>query len=317
MTMLRLAAQRLVLLAGLWTGCAHAGGALVLMFDDDCRNWLAVAAPALAAVGGRATAYVNNECVHRGEASFADLRLLRDRYGWEIGTHTYHHQDAPRLAERIGVDAWLARELDAALKELRAQDLSPRSLAFPFNRFTPGLLAAARTRVESVRAVSRFPVTAGLAPDGTFPAAPIDMNHHVPAALLRQWVDLAASRGHNLYLYAHSIAPDTDFASGKVVEVEPYRITAARPLGPVATGQACIVADVKRRMSNTIKLDRVDGSRVFAAKGDLRRLTAPGAEFFIGPCYSTRASDFRELVEYARTRLRFETVSGSLANSTR
>jgi len=303
------------LLALTWITSARAGASLVLMFDDDCRNWIAVAAPELARFGGRATAYLNNECVHRGEASFADVRRLRDEYGWEIGTHTWHHEDATRLSARIGIEAWLARELDRALVELRAEGIHARTLAFPFNRYTPQLLAAVRSRVSSVRGQDVLPLAAGPSADGTFPSAAIDMNHHVPFARLRAWVDAAARDGLNLYLYAHAIEPDEAFASGTVSRVGPYELGASVPLRRLARRELCLVPDVGRHVPNTILVDRIEGSTVRAAKGDLRTMTRPGANFLVGPCYSTRLADFRALLGYAAPRLGFATVSASLARS--
>ena len=72
-------------------GLTETRGGLVLMFDDGYPNWASTIAPELARVGGVATGYV---CVFRVKSeklTYADLHELQDCYGWEIGSHTYHH----------------------------------------------------------------------------------------------------------------------------------------------------------------------------------------------------------------------------------
>jgi hypothetical protein len=57
------------------------------------------------------------------------------------------------------------------------------------------------------------------------------------------------------------------------------------------------------------------GRRIRSPEGgaDLTRLTAPGAFFLIGPSYGTRLSDFKDLIEYASSRLPFYTVAEIVA----
>jgi peptidoglycan/xylan/chitin deacetylase (PgdA/CDA1 family) len=311
---MRIRLSRLVLTCGLGILCAFQahGAGLVISFDDGCHSWLKTAAPELARVGGRATAYVNNSCIHNADITVSEIRALQDKYGWEIGTHTYHHYDAPQFVQRRGLDTWRRDELDKALSELGAEGFSPRTLAFPFNSFNETLRRTAISRVASIRRYDRYPLSPGLNADGTFPATPIDMNHFVPANLLHAWIDRAAEKGLNVYLYGHAVLPDEMFVTGVATAVAAYTISASKPMERRLKGELCLVPDTTRRQSSTVKVDRIEGATVYAAKGDLRNFAKPGSEFLIGPCYGTRLSDFRRLLEYGRDRLPVVTVSQSL-----
>jgi peptidoglycan/xylan/chitin deacetylase (PgdA/CDA1 family) len=50
-----------------------------------------------------------------GRISKDDLRALQDQYGWEIGTHTWNHFNAPRYIGSHGLTNWLEQKLDPAL----------------------------------------------------------------------------------------------------------------------------------------------------------------------------------------------------------
>jgi peptidoglycan/xylan/chitin deacetylase (PgdA/CDA1 family) len=72
---------------------------VVLTFDDGYRDVLWNAAPVLARMHMPATAYVITSRIGAGDSSFLtwpELRLLEAR-GFDIGSHTVHHLELPRL----------------------------------------------------------------------------------------------------------------------------------------------------------------------------------------------------------------------------
>jgi peptidoglycan/xylan/chitin deacetylase (PgdA/CDA1 family) len=90
-----------------------------MQFDDGWSSWRTQVAPLLARYGGRATGFVNNQHMRSGRITADDLRALQNDFGWEIGSHAYHHLNAVRFVQQRGLEAWKAEELVAALGELR------------------------------------------------------------------------------------------------------------------------------------------------------------------------------------------------------
>lgn len=293
-----------------------AGAGIVLAFDDGYENWIDVIAPELAEVGGTATAYVNNARLNGNGIEPAQLRRLNEEFGWEIATHTYHHYNAPRFVERKGLDAWVDEELTRSLSGLRELGFAPASLAFPFNSFDASLRKAALHHVASVRRREALPLAASRRPDGTIPAAAIDLSVYVPEKLVRQWIEHAAERDQHVFLFGHRVLPDSRFGSFTVRDVSTYTLTADREIDiDVGRGygyETCLVPDTDRRMSDALKVRKVDGNTVQAGRGDLRDYTSVGKRFLVGPCYGTPLSEFRSLIRHAAERMPFLTVSEAL-----
>ncbi len=283
---------------------------LVLVYDDAHPSWRQIIAPELARVGGVATCFVSNRNVHGGRISFAELRVLQDRYGWEIGTHTYHHLNAPSFVKRKGLKAWVDGELNASVDELRSAGLKVRSMTFPFNAFTPELAALAVETMGSFRREELFPVAPGVAEDGSIPGTSIDLLHHVPMEVVFQWIDLAQEKGWLLFLYGHQVLPDEEFSVGTVASVSTRTLVARDKIRLSAEGKELyLVPDTDRRLSGPpIPVVRIEGNAVTIGRGDLSRLSRPGAKFMIGPPYAMRLSEFRTMIQYAAERLNFYTV---------
>lgn len=293
-----------------------AGAGIVLAFDDGHQSWVDVIAPELAAVGGTATAYVNNSRLNDNGIEPAQLRLLNQRYGWEIATHTFHHHNAPQFVARKNLDTWVDEELTRSLSGLRELGYAPTSLAFPFNSFNEPLREAALRHVDSIRRREALPLAASRRPDGTFPAAAIDLSFYVPQKQVKQWIEHAAEHDQHVFLYGHRVMPDSRFGAFAVQAVSTYTLTADREID-IAVGdgyghETCLVPDTSRRMSDALKVRKVDGRTVQAGRGDLRSYTSVGKRFLVGPCYGVPLSEFRSLINYAAERMPFLTVSGAL-----
>jgi hypothetical protein len=290
-------------------GEARVQGGLVLAFDDGYHSWITTIAPELARVKGVATGFVNIVRIRPENLTFEELRILQDHYGWEIGTHLYHHYNALEFLKRQSMSAWVRNELAASALELRSQGIKVRSMVFPHNAFSLQLCNEVKKRFETFRDPKLFFVSSEVREDGSIPGRIIDITQFVPQELIFKWIDLAQERGVLLFLYGHQVLPDSEFQTGTVAAVSQRTLTATESLRPGSQADLFLVPDTSRRFSGSpIRVVRVEGNKLQAGRGDLTRLTKPGAKFMIGPGYATRLSDFRSLLDYAAQRVKFYTV---------
>ncbi|MFC1463094.1 polysaccharide deacetylase family protein [Verrucomicrobiota bacterium] len=285
------------------------GPGLVFQFDDGWPNWTEVIAPELKKAGGKATGFVCNQYVDSGRISVKQLRKLQDDSGWEIGSHCYHHLHAPRYVQKHGLDQWLKEELDASLKALRAMGLKVRSLAFPYNAFTPEVAAAAMKRVESFRRAEPIAVAPGIRTDGSVPGSAMDIAQYTPVNIIKPWIDFAARRGEVLFLYGHRVLSDDQFTSGTVAGLAGNSVTAKDPVNVPEGEEMVLVSNPTRRANEKSVM------RVVSAKGrDIRcerveeGALGIGDGFLMGPSYGTRLSDFRAILAHAKGKLPFYTL---------
>ena len=269
--------------------------------------------------GGRATVFVNNQYLESGRVTLDDLRSLQDDFGWEIGTHTFQHQNAIRHVQVHGLESWLGSHLARSLDELRGAGLQVSNLVFPFNAYTPEIAAASRAAgIASYRRADPYALGSGLRPDGSLPGTSFDLTRHVPLEVLMQWIDMAHTRGQLLFLYGHRILPDEAFVTGRVAEVRTHAIVAGTGVVLPKYEDVVLVPHLGRRGTTAsiggLKV-AADGRTIIAPEGshDLTRLTTPGATFLIGPAYGTRMSDFTNLLNYAAERITFYTVADIVA----
>ena len=289
-------------------------GGLVLQFDDGWTSWRTLVAPHVQRVGGRATGFVNNQYLQVGRITLDDLMALQNEFGWEIGSHTYNHHNAIRYVQQHGLKPWADTQLARSLTELRAAGLKVDNLVFPFNAYSPEISRAAlELGIGCYRRADTLALGPGRRADGSVPGTSIDLTRYLPLAVLKQWVDLAQERGQLLFLYGHRVLPDEAFAVGRVASVSPHELVAEADVALPQDEDVVLVPDMARRgLAGSVgSLSVAEGRRIRTPESgpDLTRLTAPGAQFLIGPAYGTRLSDFVGLLEYAAGRLHFYTVS--------
>jgi peptidoglycan/xylan/chitin deacetylase (PgdA/CDA1 family) len=294
-------------------------GGLVLQFDDGWTSWTTVIAPELQAVGGKATGFVNNQNIRSGRITPKNLLDLQNTYKWEIGTHTWHHLNAPATVRKSGLPAWMDQELNKSISELRALGLEIRSLVFPFNAYSPELAKAVQPLVESYRREELFALANGISADKSIPATGIDMAHYIPSELLKKWIDEAAQQNSLLLLYGHRVLPDTFFATGIVVSATDTTLTAEVPVTLPGGPDLVLVPDISRRSvtRDYFRIQRVDGKTILVDRPNLAANTKPGATFIIGEAYSTRLSDFRAFLKYASEKINFYTLHEVAEGATR
>lgn len=290
--------------------CADKHGGLVLQFDDGWTSWVTVIAPELQAVGGKASGFVNNQNIRSGRITPKDLLDLQNTFRWEIGTHTWHHLNAPAFVRKNGLQSWMDTEFTRSVTELRALGLDIRSLAFPFNAYTPELAKTVGPLVESYRRSETLALATKVNSDKSIPGTAIDMAHYVPPELLAKWVDLAAQKDSLLLLYGHRILPDSSFASGTVVSVTATSLTATVSVKLPGGSDLVLVPDITRRpvTPDYFHIQGVDGNTILVDRPDLTANTRPGSTFLIGEAYSTRLSDFRDFIKHAAGKVNFYTL---------
>ncbi|MEI7437199.1 MAG: polysaccharide deacetylase family protein, partial [bacterium] len=279
-------------------------------FDDGWSSWATLIAPEIQAVGGKASCFVNNQNIRSGRITQMDLLDLQNTYHWEIGTHTWHHLNAPAYVKKNGLPAWMVQELNKSIAELRAIGLDIQSLVFPFNAYSPELVKAVQPLVESYRRDELFALANGITADKSIPATGIDMAHYIPPGLLKKWVDEAAQQNSLLLLYGHRVLPDASFATGIVVSATETTLTAEVPVTLPDGPDLVLVPDISRRSvtRDYFRIQRVDGKTILVDRPNLVANTKPGATFMIGEAYSTRLSDFRAFLKYASEKIYFYTL---------
>ena len=288
-------------------------GAFVIMFDDGYPCWTKIIAPELTRVDGVATGYVNNYRIHSGTISFHDLKTLQNTYGWEIGTHTYHHENAEIFVKLHGLSSWVRNELEASIVELRSQGLNVISIALPFNKCNKEIITEINKRLECYRRADDNPITCGKKEDGSIPGRSIDIGQYVPLKKIFDWIDRAHLKNQTLFLYGHQVLPDDQFVHGTVVSYAQYKLIAHEHIKHLSEKPLCLVPDTRCEVHSAgLVVERIDGNSITIGNGDLNRLTRSGATFIVGPCKAIRLSDFRAIIEYSAKKLHFLTVHDSI-----
>ncbi len=309
------------LAAGWWAVAGRADelrGGLALQFDDGWHSWATEIAPLVKEHGGVASVFVNNKYIEDGRITLDELRSLQNDYGWEVGTHTANHYNAPRYVQTKGLDTWLVKELEPSLELLRGAGLRVNALVFPFNASTPEIEQAAMTRVGSFRRVTPLALADGVRPDGSVPGTSIDSTQYAPIELIKKWIDLAHERNTVLFLYGHRVLPDTAFPTGRVVAVSGSAVTLDRPVELEAGEENVLVPDIEHRQAakDILAVQGADGNVIQLAEPAPDSLQV-GHLIMVGPSYGTRRSDFIELLTYAAAKLHFYTIADIQAGKAR
>lgn len=122
---------------------------IVMSFDDAyTRNWRTHLVR-WAERGASATLFVKSP----GElnaAQWGDLAALQEA-GHDLGCHGALHARAAPFVRRHGLDAWLSKEVDAAIGALAGNGVRPVSFSYPYGSSTATTDRALRSRFRVVR----------------------------------------------------------------------------------------------------------------------------------------------------------------------
>ncbi|MDQ7787658.1 MAG: polysaccharide deacetylase family protein [Thermodesulfovibrionales bacterium] len=284
-------------------------GGIVIAFDDGYPSWINIIAPELSHVGGVATGFVNNQRINFGDLSFEDLRTLQNRYGWEIGTHTYHHFNAPSYIKQKGLPAWVSSELEDSVKELNAKGLKIQSIVFPYNAYSKELAKEVIKRFSSFRRDEVFAADDSIGRDGSIPGTDFDISFYVPLPQIFQWIDFVREQNKLLFLYGHKVLPDEEFFTGTVQSLSARSLVSDRNVELPSRNDFCLVPDIRRRVYMPVKVENIKGDTITVFQDDLSKMSETQASFIIGPCYGIQLSYFRKVISYAAEKLPFYTVS--------
>lgn len=119
-------------------------------FDDGPASNITKAAPALAPYGYTGTAYVTTGCIGKTTTpnncaadtdvsymSWAQVKSLRDTYGWEIGAHSVSHPEMTTINATK-----LESEAANSKAALVAQGFNPTAFATPYGDYNDKVLSA-------------------------------------------------------------------------------------------------------------------------------------------------------------------------------
>jgi hypothetical protein len=291
-------------------------GGIVIAYDDGYPSWIKIIAPELARVGGVATGFVNNQRIHIGDLSFENLRMLQNKYNWEIGDHTYHHFNAPIFVQQKGLAAWIKDELQASVVELQSQGLKIQSFVFPHDAFTKELSIEIMKRFKSFRDAEKndiFPVTDTINENGSVPAAEIDIRFYVPITQMLKWIDFAKQHNKLLFLFGHRVLPDKEFFTGTVTYLSTQTLVSKEKINAIGEKDVCLVPDTRKRTYHPVRVETISGNSINTSQGDLTLMSETGATFIVGPCYAMQLSYFRRIIDYAADHLPFYTVEQAVS----
>lgn len=290
-------------------------GGIVLSFDDGYPSWIEIVAHELDRVGGKATAFVNNKRIKNGFITFEDLRILQNKYGWEIGTHTYNHFDAIEYVRKYGFEQWINKEVEASLSELTSNGLKIYSFVFPFNNFNDNLASEISRRFESYRKLERLPIAHGKRKDGSIPGYAIDIANYKPFEIIKNWIDLAHAQNKFVFLYGHEVLKDDEFFIGKITDFDENTLIADNKIIIKRKNDLCIVPDIySSHKSYPIIITNIIENSIVIKNEYILRILKKNSDVIIGPCYATPISYFRKLIEYSAKKLNFYTVHEVITN---
>lgn len=280
----------------------HAGG-LVLQFDDGDASWIEVAAPALQERGWVATGFVTDRSIKSGSIRIPDLLRLQNEFGWEIGTHTVSHLNAPRYAEKHGIERWVHDELLASITALESAGLNIQNMVFPFNAYTPQLAAAVTNHLRSFRRTDPVGLSTGRSPDGSLPARSIDIDRYTPVDQLLAAIDLAAEQDRDLCLYGHRIFADAAYFTSSIVTAGPGWVETTDAALLSTNGPPWVLIPDIRRAGLAMGVSSSQAHRIYFSEAPGKPVGVPGATVLVGPSYSTRLSDLLAILDHAGKKL--------------
>lgn len=184
----------------------YSPGMVSINFDDGLVSTLGLAAPAMAAYGYSGTAYVNPQSVNDRERepeyysefmSWAELASLQSDFGWEIGSHSYSHDDLTLMPLRQAKQDILKAKAELALHGLNAE-----SFATPYGAHSEGIVNFVRKLFNSHRTAWNLPNDW---PVNDYYLKAKAVLPGTPVAEVAAWIDEAKANGQWLILYFHAL----------------------------------------------------------------------------------------------------------------
>lgn len=170
---------------------AYPKGVVSLAFDD---TWAAHAdaAAKMAEHGFPGTEYLIQSRVDTaGNLTMAQVRMLKEAYGWEIGSHASN--DAAHIDWTTQTAGWIDTELAAQKAWQDANNLPTRTFAYPIGPFTAAIARRAGIHYDSAR--STYPWTNSAAKPHKLRLSCYVIDAAVTLAIAKVWVDRVVANG--------------------------------------------------------------------------------------------------------------------------
>lgn len=182
-------------------------------FDDGPLSNYSTVAPILAKYGYSGTAYITTNCVGKTTVpnncpadsnvpymTWAQIKALRDTYGWEIGAHSVSH---PLMSE-INASR-LEREVANSKSALQAQGINATSFATPYGDYNNNVLAAIAKYYTSHRPFHDTGYNTWPYDNYRLRVQQVQMG--VPVETVKSYIDQAAASNTWLILVFHEVTP--------------------------------------------------------------------------------------------------------------
>jgi peptidoglycan/xylan/chitin deacetylase (PgdA/CDA1 family) len=170
----------------------YPAGVISLTFDDTYDAQATVAAPKLAAYGFPGTSYLIYDRIGGGGyLSTAQLNMLKEVYGWEIGAHATN--SAAHIDWTTQTSAWVDSELQAQKAWQSANGFPTETFAYPIGPFNSTTARIVEKYYASAR--STYGWTNSAAHPHKYRMSCYVINAAVTLATAKTWVDRAAAQG--------------------------------------------------------------------------------------------------------------------------
>jgi peptidoglycan/xylan/chitin deacetylase (PgdA/CDA1 family) len=170
----------------------YPAGVISLTFDDTYDVQATVAAPKLAAYGFPGTSYLIYDRIGgAGYLSTAQLNMLKEVYGWEIGAHATN--SAAHIDWTTQTSAWVDSELQAQKAWQSANGFPTETFAYPIGPFNSTTARIVEKYYASAR--STYGWTNSAAHPHKYRMSCYVINAAVTLATAKTWVDRAAAQG--------------------------------------------------------------------------------------------------------------------------
>jgi len=197
-------------------------GVLCLTFDDGHFASWRKALPIFDRYGAKATFYVHGPI---GKKQIDAIREFQS-YGHTVGLHGFRHQKAVDRVAKVGLEAYLAEEVDSQLEPLRKAGLEVRDWGYPCSQRNEEIDRALEKRFARMRTghiFNRDPAVTPLAAcDGAFASRKDVAKAHLlwstgfgtkykgVAEDIAKGLERLAARDEVLILYTHDVKETAD-----------------------------------------------------------------------------------------------------------
>jgi len=173
-------------------------------FDDGDKSIYSTAAPILGNYHMPAVYFGETGPLNAGEdwiMTWEQVKKLRDKYGWEIGSHSVSHPYLTQVS-----DEQLIQEVEGSKQDFAAQGIDVKTFATPYGDYNPKVLSVIARYYESQRAAWGGP-NVWLSKYNDYEIVTKEVTNTTTPRQVSNWVNTAINRNQWLVLLFHKIVP--------------------------------------------------------------------------------------------------------------